>query len=133
MLAAEIESIVPAWKEMKDRQWAAFKNAMPGLQLMVSGPKATQYTLVCSAHDETFYEAIVFGQLPQVVLESHGSRLNPRIRDMAEDKKPYDKKSIDLYDDQIEQVINAWKNGRSALTLPFVEAVRGADGKLTLR
>lgn len=133
MLSEEIEAIVPAWRTMKDRQWAAFQNAMPGLQLLVSGPKGSQYTLVCSSHDGSFYEAVVFGQLPQIVLESHGSRLNPRIRDTADDKKPFDKKPIDLYDDQIEQVIGAWKDGRSALTLPFIEAVGGPDGKLRFR
>lgn len=133
MFTPETDAAIPAWKEAKDAQWATVQAAMPGLQLMVSGQKGTQYTIVCSPHDGSFYEAVVIGQLPQIVLEQYGSRLNPRMRDMADAKKPYDKKPIDLTDNQVAQIIATWKEGRSALTLPFVEAVSGADGKLRYR
>lgn len=133
MFSPAVEAVIPDWKAKKQAQWDAFKDAMPGLQLAVSGQKGTQYTIVCSPHDGSFYEAVVIGQLPQIVLEQYGSRLNPRMRDMADAKKPYDKKSINLTDNQVAQIIATWKEGRSALTLPFVEAVSGADGKLRYR
>ena len=129
MFSPDVEAIIPAWKEKKDAQWAAIKDAMPGLQLMTAGDRGTHYTLVCSALDDSFYEAVVFGQLPQVVLEEYGSRLNRRYRDVPEDKKPLDKRAIDLSDDQIAQIIAAWRAGASAMSLPFVMAVGTVDGK----
>lgn len=133
MLSPETAATVPVWKAMKDAQWAAIRDAMPGLQLMVSGERGTQYTLVCSPHDESFYEAVIFGQLPQVLLESYGSKHNPRTRDMADEKKPYLYRRIDLGPDHLAQIIACWRDGKSALTLPFVEAVSGADGKFRAR
>lgn len=103
---------------------------MPGLQLMTAGDRGTHYTLVCSALDDSFYESVVFGQFPQVVLEEYGSRLNRRYRDVPEDKKPLDKRAIDLSDDQHAQIIAAWRASTSAISLPFVTAVGTVDGKI---
>lgn len=129
MFSPDVEAIIPDWKAKKDAQWAAIKDTMPGLQLMTAGDRGTHYTLVCSAHDGRFYESTVIGQLPHVVLEEYGSRLNRRYRDMADDKKPLDKRSIDLTDEQIAQVIETWRRGATALSLPFIDAVGNAQGK----
>lgn len=133
MFSPEVESIIPDWKAKKDVQWEAVKDSLHGLQLAVSGDRGTQYMLICSPHDGSFYEGIVFGQLPQVVLEEYGSRLNRRFRDQPDDKKPYDKRTIDLSDEQIAQVVEAWRNGQSALTLPFITSIVNASGKTVLR
>lgn len=129
MFKPEVEAIIPDWKAKKDAQWSSVRDAMTGLQLMTAGDRGTHYTLVCSALDDSFYEAVVFGQLPQVVLEEYGSRLNRRYRDIPEDKKPLDKRAIDLSDDQLAQIIATWRAGNSAISLPFVMAVGTIDGK----
>lgn len=133
MFSPEIESIIPEWKAKKDAQWAHFQDTLHGLQLATSGDRGTHYVMVCSPHDGSFYEGVVFGQLPQVVLEEYGSRLNRRYRDMADDKKPPDKRSIDLSDDQIAQVIECWRNRQSATSLPFIECIINAAGQTVVR
>lgn len=129
MFAPEVEAIIPDWKAKKHAQWEAVMDAMPGLQLATSGLAGTQYMLTCSAHDGSFYESIVFGQLPTIVLEEYGSKFNRRYRDTAEDQKPIDARAIDLSDEQIAAVLAHWAAGKTAAGLPFVAYVVGADGK----
>ena len=129
MFTPEIESIIPDWKAKKQAQWESLKDSLPGLQLAASGPGGTQYMLTCSAHDGSFYESVVFGQLPQVLLEEYGSKFNRRYRAVPEDKAPIDARSIDLSDQQIADVVACWAAGKSAIDLPFVAYVVGADGQ----
>jgi hypothetical protein len=129
MFAPEVEAIIPDWTAKKQAQWDAVKDALPGLQLVVSGLAGTQYMLTCSALDGSFYESIVFGQLPQIVLEEYGSKFNRRYRDMPEDKKSIDARAIDLSDEQIATVLAHWAERKSAVGLPFIAYVVGADGK----
>ncbi len=129
MFKPEVEAIIPDWKAKKQAQWETVKDALPGLQLAVSGPRGTQYMLTCSAHDGSFYESIVFGQLPQIVLEEYGSKFNRRYREVPDDRAPIDARAIDLSDQQIADVIARWAAVASAADLPFVPYVVGADGK----
>lgn len=129
MFSPDVEAIIPAWIAKKQAQWDAVKDTLPGLQLAVSGLKGTQFMLTCSAHDGSFYDSVVFGQLPSIVIEEHGSKFNRRYREVPEDRKPIDAKAIDLSDQQIADVIARWSAKASASGLPFVPYVVGADGK----
>ena len=120
MFSPEILTLIPQWKIKKQSQWERIKGALHGLQLVTSGEQGTQFALVCSPHDESFYESVVFGQLPQIVLVAYGSRLNPRYRNAKEEEKPLEKRAIDLSDDQIDAILAKWANAESALSLPFV-------------
>ena len=102
---------------------------MHGLQLAQSGEAGTQLMITCSTHDGAFYESIIFGQLPQIVLEPYGSSKAPKYRPVAEDKKPLDKRGIDLSDGQIDLILALWEKKGSAFALEFVTAVWGPDGK----
>lgn len=117
----EVRAEMPAFRERKAAQWERIAKALPGLQLALTG--GHEVMLTYSPHDDSFYESVIIGQLQKVLLEQYGSRLNPMWRDMADDKKPFSHKRIDLTDDQIDQVIEQWRAGKSALELPFVEAV----------
>jgi hypothetical protein len=129
----ETKALVPAWKARKKAQWERVAGSIHGLQLATSGEAGTHYMLTCSFHDDSFYESIVFGQLPEVVLEAYGSPLNPMYRDMDELKKPLDKRLIDLADDQIDQVLARWKEGQSAHDLPFLLFTHTTGAKLRLK
>jgi hypothetical protein len=120
MLDADTRAKIPAWVARKDAQWQRVSEFLPGLQLIRARGK-TQYTLICSLPG--FYESIVFGQLPEVHHVATGSKLNPRRRPATEAEKPFEKKAIDLTDDQIDEVLARWHDGKTALTLPFVDRV----------
>lgn len=131
--SSETAARIPDWVSQKLEQWERVKDALPGLQLARSAESGTEFMLTFSPHDGSFYESVIIGQLPQVALEPYGSKHNPRFRDMPNEKKPFEKRQIDLDDDEIDRVIRAWKAGKSALTLKFVPVVYGADGKIKLR
>lgn len=131
--SSETVARIPEWVARKQAQWERVQSDLPGLQFIRSGERGTECLLTYSPHDGSFYESVIVGQLPHVALEPYGSKLNPRFRDMANDKKPLEKREIDLDDDEIDRVIRAWKAGRSALTLRFVPLVYGVDGKIKLR
>jgi len=116
----ETRAEYPEFIKRKAAQWARITEAIPGLQAARTGD---QFMLTYSPHDESTYESVIFGQLPQVVQEAYGSRLNPMYRDVANDKKSFEDKRIDLSDAELDQVVAQWKAGKSALELPFVEAV----------
>jgi hypothetical protein len=142
-LAPETQAAIPAWNLRKQAQWERIASAMPGLQLVTSGEKGSSYMLVCSQtrgpdfdHDGApgFYEGVVFGRLPQVIVEHKKGRAGQRISvPVPEHKKPIEKRAIDLRDGAIDEIVEGWKAGRSALELPFVLAVWGRDGKMRAR
>jgi hypothetical protein len=68
--------------------------------------------------------------LPHVVLESVGSRKNPVVRDMANEKRPFEARSIDLSDDDIDAVISCWREDRPALSLDCVSQACDSAGKI---
>lgn len=133
MFSPEILTLIPQWKVKKQAQWDRIKDSLHGLQLATSGEQGTQFTLVCSPHDESFYEGVVFGQLPQIALKPYGSRLNPRFKDMKDEEKPLEKRAIDLTNEQIDAILAKWASKESAISLPFVLAVIGPDGKMRVR
>jgi hypothetical protein len=131
---------LPLWKARKDAQWDRIAGTMPGLQLVTTREGGNQYMLVCHrpADEERgvpeFYEGVVIGQLPLVVIERTrlpGGRTGRKA--MAEHKKPIHKRGIDLSDEEIDQVLACWRVGRSALSLPFIAQVQGRDGKMVGR
>lgn len=126
MLIEKDAEKIAEFKDRKSRQLARIAGTSPGLQIVVSGERGTQFMVVCST--DTFYEGVVIGQLPHVVMETYGPPANPRRRAMPNDKKPLDKREIDLTDDQIDKVLACWRNEQSALGLPFVQAVYDLSG-----
>lgn len=129
MFSPEVAARLPAHRAKKHLQWEAVKEALPGLQLAVSGEQGHQFMLTYSPHDGSFYESVVIGQLPQIVLKATGASTNIRYIDTPEAEKPLHAQGIDLSDDQIEFVLKRWGEGRSAFDLSFIESVWGADGK----
>lgn len=126
MLIEKDADNISAFKARKTAQWERVAGSMPGLQFVSSGERGTQFMIVRSTDD--FYEGVVIGQLPHVVMETYGPPANPRRRAMPNDKKPLDKRDIDLTDDQIDKVLACWRNEQSALGLPFVQAVYDLSG-----
>lgn len=125
----ETRAYLPQWKAYKDAQWARIQSeAVPGLQLVTSGERGHQYEIGCSleANEEgpAFYEAVVIGQLPQVLMERAGPRT--RIggktvrRPASEERKPVRLRAIDLSDAEILRVLACWRERKSALDLPFI-------------
>jgi hypothetical protein len=110
-------------------QWERISPAMPGLQLITSGEQGTQFMLVCSLHDGSFYEGVIIGQLPHVVMEETGPPHRRRTQPAPDDRKPLERRSIDLDDEQLDQILALWRERKTALSLAFVEAVWGSDGK----
>lgn len=129
MFSPATAALIPDWKARKLAQWERVKDQLSGLQLAQSGESGTEFMLTRSTHDGSFYEGLVFGQLPQVLLEAYGSPQRPRYRDVPEAKKPIDKRPIDLTDDQIDQVLALWDKQQSAFSLDFVVSVWGPGGK----
>jgi hypothetical protein len=149
-LSHEARKLLPLWTRAKQAQWERIASssegggpAMPGLQLVRSGEKRSTFMLVCSAipgpdadgdGEPGFYEGIVYGRLPQVVNEVKRGHAGQRISvPVPEHRKPLTKRGVDLKDQEIDAVLACWKAGRSALDLPFVEAVWGRDGQMVTR
>lgn len=118
MLLPISDADLAAYKARKVAQWERVASAIPGLQMIQSGDRGTSFTIGWSSGDD--FEGVIFGQLPHVHLVLTGSPRNPVRRDAANDAKPIEKRAIDLTDEQIDAVIDAWRRGWSALTLPFV-------------
>jgi hypothetical protein len=141
-LSPEHAALLPLWNRRKQAQWERIAGAMPGLQLVTSKPRGSSFMLVCSEiapeggdTDQDgkpgFYEGIVIGRLPQVVYAHTKGRVGQIISTpLPEHLKPLKKRGVDLKDEEIDQVLACWKEGRSALDLPFVSAVWGRDGKI---
>lgn len=130
MLTEKDPDKIAEFKERKAAQWSRISDEMTGLQCVSSGAHGTQIMVVLSS--ETHYEGVVIGQLSHVVMETVGSPMNPRKRHIPDDRKPLDKREIDLSDDQLDQVVARWKAGQSARSLPFISAVFGRDGRPVL-
>ena len=133
MFSPETSAKIPAHKAKKLAQWERVKDRVHGLQLAQSGEAGTEFTITCSTHDGAFYESLVFGALPQIVLRPSGPRRNPIFRDAPEDQKPLDKRPVDLTDAQIDQILSLWDKRQSAFALDFVLRVWGPDGKLHVK
>lgn len=129
MFAPDTQAKIPEHVVRKLAQWEKIKDKIPCLQMARSGEAGTEFTLICSAHDGSFYESIMFGALPQIVLEAVGPTRAPRYRPVPENKKPIDKRAVDLSDDEIDQVLALWEKKQSAFSLDFVGSVWGPDGK----
>ena len=129
MFSPETSAKIPEHRARKLAQWERIKDKVPGLQLAQAGEAGTEFTLTCSAHDGSFYESIVYGALPQIVLRASGPRRNPTYRDVPDAEKPLDKRPVDLSDAQIDQVLALWEKKQSAFSLDFVASVWGPDGK----
>ena len=125
MLSPETEASIPDWVDRKDAQWERISGIMPGLQLVRSRGR-TQYMLACST--DGFYEGLLIGQLPEEHYVMTGSSLNPRRRAAEIHEKPHDRREIDLTDDQIDQILQRWAQGATALNLPFVDRVWNREG-----
>lgn len=137
MLSDEVAAEIEDWSARKFAQWERVaKTVDPAaagahLQLARHGQEKSTFMLVFSSDD--FYEAVVFGQLPQV----HKVPKNPKRpvtrqsdwREAAEHEKPRAKRRIDLSDGEIDQVLAKWRGGVTALGLPFVTSVWRRDGE----
>ena len=129
MFSDDTKAKIPAHRTKKLAQWERVKDTVPGLQMAQAGEAGTEFTLTCSAHDGSFYESIVFGALPQIVLRATGPRKFPVYKDVPEAEKPLDKRGVDLSDDQIDAILALWEKKQSAFSLDFVASVWGPDGK----
>lgn len=128
MLETNDPETIQSFVDRKLAQWAAVSASMPGLQLIRSGERGTQVMLVLSQDDR--YEGVVIGQLPHVVVERTTAGKNVGRRFAPNEKKPFDKRLIDLTDSDIAAVLGAWRAGRSALTVSCVTHVYDGKGQM---
>lgn len=126
MLEESNRSAVMAFIARKHDQWDRISASMPGLQLIQSGELGSQIMMVCSV--EGFYEGVVIGQLPHIHIEVAGSPKNPVRRPAPNERKPVEKRGIDLDDAEIDAVLACWKAKRSALGV--VPQIYDGNGKL---
>jgi hypothetical protein len=148
-LTPEAIKRLAVWNRTKEAQYKRISQAMPGLQLvrtgmfvrtgMMRGKHYSTFMLVCSQtlgpdldHDGApgFYEGVIIGRSEHAVPDhKRGLARQPITVPLPEAKKPLNKRAVDLSDAQIDQIIAGWREGRSALDLPFVLAVYGQDGQ----
>lgn len=100
-----------AFKERKQAQWARVMGVIPGLQMIQSGEKGTQFVISNGT------EMVIYGQLPHVVLEQTGSRKNPVMKAVPNERKPLERRSIDFDDAAIDQIISVWAAGDTAASI----------------
>jgi hypothetical protein len=129
MLTENAQATLSTWEAKKMAQWQRIAGRIPGLQLVRSGEAKSSFMLVCST--ESFYEAVLIGQLEQVEREmlSGASMFNPVYRDKHNSVKAIHRQAVDLSDEEIEAVVTQWGTGNSVARLPFVTTVWGIDGK----
>jgi hypothetical protein len=114
------------FRAKKRAQWETISAAtyLPGIQQGENASEDTaRWMIGYSSLDGSLEEHVVYGQLEKIEEEHHGPPAARVIRDRRVDKKSLTGKPIDLDDSQLASIINCWKAGRSALTLPFVEFV----------
>jgi hypothetical protein len=128
MLIEEDAATIAAFKAAKREQGTRALHELGGGSLICAGQSGTQIML--RFERDGFAEGVVIGQMAQVHLVASGSRVNPILRDAPNDKKPIEKRAVDLTDAQVDAVIGRWLDGRSAADLPFITHVYDASGKL---
>lgn len=124
----ETVAFIPAWNAKKLAQWArALASGVTGLQLVRHGQGQSHFMLVRSTDD--FYEGIVLGQLPQrQMIFGKDDNGEPALKPVPEKKKSPQRRSIDLSDGELDQVLARWARDESAFDLPFITAVHLRDG-----
>lgn len=110
--------VVQAFVSAKLAQGHSAMAELEGVSVISSGERGSSISI---SHDGG--EMVIIGQLPHAHLRSTGSPRNPVRRDSPNDQKPIEKREIDLTDEQVTGVLNAWRDGRSALELEFIDAV----------
>lgn len=117
------------WRALKTAQFERASAAEPGLQLINYGANRAIFMLVKSTPD--FYEGVIIGQIPhrdRLTTEQIGRRVH--YRKMRTEEAPAERRSVDLVDSQISQVLERWAKNQSALGLEFVPCVFDRDGKI---
>ena len=127
MHTPETVALIPDWNARKLAQFQRATAEFPNLQLVRHGQGQSHFMLVHSTED--FYEGVVIGQLPQVQLQLVGPPGRQEKKHVPEKKKDPSRRSIDLSDEQIDQVLERWAGGDTALDLPFVECVWDRQGQ----
>ncbi len=130
MLTEEDFARVPEWNKHQCDQWLRLSESvaksLQGLQLSRFGPR--QSTFQATISNDDFYETVIIARMPQIVFSTGQARKLKRVP-LPEHKKPPSKQVIDLTDDQIRQVFEAWRSRKTALDLPFVHSVWRRDGQ----
>lgn len=111
MLEDITDAEIAEFIERKQRQWQRL-NAPTGTHMIQSGERGTQFVIANNSG-----EAVIFGQLPHEVFEHVGSPRNSVRRPVPENRKPLNARAIDLTDEQLEAIIQAWVAGRSAVSV----------------
>lgn len=133
MFAPDIRAAIPHYTNKWLAQYERIKEELPGLQLVRSGEAKTQFMLIYSPHDESFYEGVVFGQLPQVHRVPKSKHKPPQgeqdWRLARPEELPPWKRMIDFKNEELDTILALWVNNKTALVLPFVTSVIRRDGK----
>ena len=121
-LTPQAELDLPAFIARKRAQWESFSSAMPGLQ-MVEDANGLRFTVLYGPLEE----GVIFGQ-PEAEMKDVNARAVVNDRKPLFDKYGRGCRGIDLTDDQLSAVLRKWRDGSSALDLPFVPAVHTPKG-----
>jgi hypothetical protein len=128
MFEPETFARMDEWNETYQGLWEThIHGSIAGLQLIRSSKKGTQYMLTCSLPD--FHESVIIAQLPQRQLEAIPHRIN-QFRPMPESKKDFKNREVGLSREQIDKVLEVWKQKKSANTLPFIDYVFDNKGRM---
>ena len=120
------------WRALKQAQFERIAATQPGLQLVNYGTNQSVFMLVKSTPD--FYEGLIIGQIPQrdrMTTEQIGRRTYHRK--MRVDELLPERRSVDLVDTQVSEVLERWAKNQSAIGLEFVPCVFDASGKIKTR
>jgi len=120
------------WRALKQAQFERIAATQPGLQLVNYGTNQSVFMLVKSTPD--FYEGLIIGQIPQrdrMTTEQIGRRTYHRK--MRVDELLPERRSVDLVDTQVSEVLERWAKNQSAIGLEFVTCVFDASGKIKTR
>ncbi len=131
MLTDEAITDLAAFKARKKAQGESAMAALPGVSMVMSGERGSQFVISIASDD--IAEAVCIGQLPHIHFELVGSAKNPVRRAAPNERKPAEKRAIDLTDDQINAVLDRWRAGQSAASLEFLPFVFDGTGRIKIR
>lgn len=112
MLEIDSPAEIEAFKARKLAQWQRVAGA--GLQMVQSGERGTQFVIVGPDG-----ERVIYGQLAHAVAKWVGTGPHRKLEPVSNDRKPLERRSIDLDDTALDAVIAAWTAGRTAASLGF--------------
>ena len=107
-----------AFTARKLAQWQRVAGALPGIQMVRSGERGTQFVIAGPNG-----ERVIYGQLPHKVFKAVGTGPHRQLVPVPNDRKPVERRAIDLDDDAIDTLIGLWAAGKTAVSAGFFAVI----------